>query len=68
MPRARINIQTYDRKIQNSYERENRMCKNHIFDYIIIGAGTAGGVIAKKLTDDKSTSVLALEPGTNLTK
>lgn len=44
------------------------MCKNHIFDYIIIGAGTAGGVIAKKLTDDKSTSVLALEPGTNLTK
>ncbi|MGA3600133.1 GMC family oxidoreductase [Lysinibacillus agricola] len=44
------------------------MCKNHIFDYIIIGAGTAGGVIAKKLTDDKSTSVLALETGTNLTK
>ena len=68
MPRTSINIQTYDRKIQNSSERENRMCKNHIFDYIIIGAGTAGGVIAKKLTDDKSTSVLALEPGTNLTK
>ncbi|MGE7954480.1 GMC family oxidoreductase [Lysinibacillus xylanilyticus] len=44
------------------------MCENHIFDYIIIGAGTAGGVIAKKLTDDKSTSVLALETGTNLTK
>lgn len=36
------------------------------FDYIVIGAGTAGGVIAKKLTDDKKTSVLVLEPGTNM--
>jgi choline dehydrogenase len=38
------------------------------YDYIVIGAGTAGGVIAKKLTDDKSTSVLVLEAGTNMTK
>lgn len=37
-----------------------------IFDYIVIGAGTAGGVIAKKLTDDKKTSVLVLEAGTNI--
>lgn len=40
---------------------------NKTFDYIVIGAGTAGGVIAKKLTDDKRTSSLALESGTNLT-
>ncbi|MEM5606723.1 hypothetical protein AAHB51_29960 [Bacillus cereus] len=33
----------------------------------MIGAGTAGGVIAKELTDDKSTSVLVLEAGTNMT-
>jgi choline dehydrogenase len=39
-----------------------------IYDYIVIGAGTAGGVIAKELTDDKSTSVLVLEPGTNMIK
>jgi choline dehydrogenase len=38
------------------------------YDYIVIGAGTAGGIIAKKLTDDKSTSVLVLEAGTNKTK
>jgi choline dehydrogenase len=37
-----------------------------IFDYIVIGAGTAGGVIAKKLTDDRYTSVLTLEAGTNM--
>ncbi|MEC2127517.1 GMC family oxidoreductase [Brevibacillus centrosporus] len=38
-----------------------------MFDYIVIGAGTAGGVIAKKLTDDKKTSVLVLEAGTDMT-
>lgn len=43
------------------------MSKKNIFDYIVIGAGTAGGVIAKKLTDDKRTSVLVLEAGTNMT-
>lgn len=36
------------------------------FDFIVIGAGTAGGIIAKELTDDKCTSVLVLEPGTNM--
>ena len=35
------------------------------FDYIVLGAGTAGGVIAKELTDDMKTSVLVLEEGTN---
>ncbi|MGG3471480.1 GMC family oxidoreductase [Neobacillus pocheonensis] len=39
-----------------------------IFDYIIIGAGTAGGIIAKKLTDNRYTSVLVLEAGTNMTE
>ncbi|WP_462410308.1 GMC family oxidoreductase [Neobacillus sp. Marseille-QA0830] len=41
--------------------------KNKVFDYIVIGAGTAGGVIAKKLTDDPHTSVLVLETGVNST-
>jgi choline dehydrogenase len=36
------------------------------FDYIVIGAGTAGGVIAKELSDDNQTSVLVLEAGTNM--
>lgn len=36
-------------------------------DYIVVGAGTAGAVVAKKLTDDKKTSVIALDSGSNLT-
>lgn len=35
------------------------------FDYIVVGTGPAGAVIAKKLTDDKKTSLLALEAGDN---
>lgn len=42
--------------------------KDGIFDYIIIGGGTSGGILAKKLTDDGVTSVLVLESGTNLTR
>lgn len=41
---------------------------NQIYDYIVIGAGTAGGIIAKELTDDKRTSALVLEAGTNMTE
>ncbi|EJL23916.1 GMC family oxidoreductase [Brevibacillus sp. BC25] len=39
--------------------------KKIIFDYIVVGTGPAGSVIAKKLTDDKKTSVLVLEAGEN---
>ena len=46
---------------------EKKKQKKNVFDYIVIGAGTAGGVVAKKLTDDLQTSVLVLESGINST-
>ncbi|MFC7681200.1 GMC family oxidoreductase [Paenibacillus sp. GCM10028914] len=42
--------------------------KKLVFDYIVIGTGPAGAVIAKTLTDDKKTSVLVLEAGENKDK
>ncbi|MFJ8262939.1 GMC family oxidoreductase [Rummeliibacillus sp. NPDC094406] len=45
---------------------ENNEQKKNVFDYIVIGAGTTGGVIAKQLTDDNITSLLVLEAGTNM--
>lgn len=37
-------------------------------DYVIVGAGSAGGLLAKKLTDNKKTSVIALHGGKNFTE
>ena len=35
------------------------------FDYIVVGTGPSGAVVAKTLSDDRNTSVLVLEAGEN---
>lgn len=42
--------------------------ENKTSDYIVVGVGTAGATIARLLTDDKKTSVVALHNGENLTQ
>lgn len=43
-------------------------CSSKKADYVIVGVGTAGAVLAKELTDDRKTSVIALHIGENLTE
>ena len=44
------------------------MKKKLTYDYIVVGTGPAGAVIAKTLSDNKKTSVLVLEAGDNQDK
>jgi len=52
----------------NSFLKAHCTQNTSTADYVIIGVGTAGAVLAKKLTDDKKTSVIALHSGKNLTE
>ena len=46
----------------NSTEIESKMTETN-FDYVVIGGGTAGPVLAARLSEDPNTSVLIIEAG-----
>ena len=53
-------------RCKNNHCKDNKCKKKKVYDVIIVGGGTAGGVCARKIIDfSPGLSVLVLEAGTN---
>lgn len=42
--------------------------KSRAFDYVVVGGGTAGLVVANRLSEDPSISILVIETGPDVQK
>ena len=59
---------SFSKNIQKKKENSKMDSTEFHADYVIIGAGTAANVLARLLSDDRKTSVIVIEAGSNESK
>ena len=49
--------------ISSGVTNDSTVASGQTFDYIVVGGGAAGGILANRLSEDSSTRVLIIEAG-----
>lgn len=63
-----LTLTFFTNALASTSSEEDSGCDDNRADYVIVGVGTAGGLLANRLSADRKTSVIALHSGLNLSR